>query len=149
MAIRKFPARLLKIFINDGTEAVPVWVPIKGLNTLAHSPSTTRADSADMDSEGHAEHMVMERGDSWTLTGRKLMDVANGDADPGQALVEELGTKTGLDSHGDFRLLWPDGSADRFFASAEITKPGGGHNDLASWNAALTVSGATTAEAAP
>src|SRR5689334_4791838 len=103
MAVTKFLARDLSIDINTGTPGVPVWTPVKGLNTLTHSPSSTDAETTDFDSDGRAEHMKAERGDSWTLAGFSLEDVADGSRDPGQAAVEALGRAVGLASLGQFR----------------------------------------------
>lgn len=144
MAIRSFPARLLKISISAGGSGDDDWVRVENLNTLTHAPATTRADDTDYDSEGHDEHMVMSRGDEWTLSGKAKVDVLTGDRKTGRSLVEALSGQVGLDSLGMFQLEWPDGTKDTFSASAEWTRPGGGHNDLASWQAKLTVSGATT-----
>lgn len=143
MAITKFLARDLTIEINTGTIGVPVWTPIGGLNTLTHSPSSTDAETTDFDSNGRAEHMKAERSESWTLAGYHLEDVATGDRDPGQAAIETLANAVGLTSLDQFRITSPGGNTATFMASAEVTLAGGGNNDAAAWQAALTVSGAT------
>lgn len=144
MAITKFLARDLNIDINTGTIGAPVWTAIKGLNTLTHSPSSQDAETTDFDSNGRAEHMKAERGDSWTLAGFALEDVATGDRDPGQAAVETLAQAVGLTSLGQFRLTSPGGNTATFMASAEVTQGGGGNNDAAQWQAVVMVSGAVT-----
>lgn len=144
MAVTKFLARDLTIEINTGSIAVPVWTEIKGLNTLTHSPSSTDAETTDFASNGRAEHMKAERGDSWALAGFKLEDVANGDEDPGQAAVEALGRAVGLTSLGQFRITSPGGNTATFMASAEVTLSGGGNNDAAAWAATIMVSGPIT-----
>lgn len=144
MAITKFLARDLTIEINTGTIAAPVWTGIGGLNTLTHSPSSSDADTTDFDSNGREEHMKAARGDSWTLAGFHLEDVAAGTRDPGQAAVETLGQALGITSLGQFRITSPGGNTITFMASAEVTLHGGGNNDAASWQAALKVSGAVT-----
>jgi hypothetical protein len=148
MAKTKFLARDLAIAINTGSIAVPVWTPIGGLNSLTHSPSTERADTTDNDSNGRAEHIVSQRGDSWSLAGYSLEDVADGTRDAGQEAVEELATAIGLSSLGQFRLTSPGGNTATFLGSAEVTTAGGGHNDAAAWSATVEVSGPVT-RAAP
>lgn len=144
MAVTKFLARDLDIEINTGTIGSPTWTAIGGLNSLTHSPSSTDAETTDFDSDGRAEHMKAERGDSWTLAGFTLEDVATGDRDPGQAAVETLGKALGLSSLGQFRISSPGGNTITFMASAEVTLAGGGNNDAAAWQAAITVSGDVT-----
>ena len=82
--------------------------------------------------------------DSWTLSGFWLEDVSDGSRDPGQAAVETLAKAVGLASLGQFRITSPGGNTITFLASAEVTLFGGGNNDPASWQAALTVSGDVT-----
>ena len=144
MAVRSFPARLLKIFISSGGSGDDDWVQVENLTTLTHSPSTTEADDSDFDSGGHDEHMVMSRGDEWTLAGKAKLDTLSGERKTGRTLVEALAGATGLNSIGMFQLLWPDGTKDTFSASSEWTRPGGANNDLATWGAKLKVTGATT-----
>lgn len=141
MAVTKFLARDLTIEIAVGGSGGG-YTAIKGLNTLTHSPSSTDAETTDFDSDGHSEHMKAERGDSWTLAGFTLEDVLNGDRDPGQAAVEALAGRTGLNSLGQFRITSPGGNKLDFSASAEVTRAGGGNNDPAAWQAVIRVSGA-------
>lgn len=139
MALTKFLARDLVIEISDPAD--DSWVEIKGLESLTHSPSTTEADTTDFESGGRKEHLVAERGDEWTLSGYRLLDVGNGDLDPGQQLVDELAAEISVGSIGLFRITDPGGNIRQFNASAEVTLPGGGHNDPAAWGAKLSVSG--------
>lgn len=143
MALTKFLARDLVIEILDPASGGD-YTEIKGLETLSHSPSSTKADTTDFEGGGRKSHLVAERGDEWTLSGFKLEDVATGEGDPGQVLVEELGEKISFESLGQFRITSPGGNQIEFQASAEVTKPGGGHNDPAAWGAKLEVSGAIT-----
>lgn len=144
MAVTKFLARDLQIDINTGSVAVPVWTPVGGLNTLTHSPSSEKADTTDFDSNGRAEHLVVQRGDEWALAGFSLEDVADGARDPGQTAVEALAQLVGAASLDQFRLTSPGGNTSTFMASAEVTLAGGGHNDAAAWAATITVSGLVT-----
>src|SRR6185369_4091947 len=119
MAVTKFLARDLTIEIATGGSGGG-YIPVKGLNTLTHSPSSTDAETTDFDSEGHSEHMKAERGDSWTLAGFTLEDVLTGTRDPGQAAVESLAKELGLGSLGAFRITSPGGNKLDFSASAEV-----------------------------
>lgn len=141
MAVTKFLARDLTIEVQTNSVG-PVFSAIGGLNNLSHSPSTERADTTGFDSGGRAEHIVAQRGDSWTLTGHTLEDVADGSRDAGQEAVETLGRATGTAAIGTFRLTSPGGNTVTFDASVEVTTAGGGHNEAATWSAVLEVTGA-------
>lgn len=148
MAVTRFLARDLTIEISTGPGVDTIagtdddtWTPILGLNTLTHAPSTNRADAGGFDSNGRTKHLVTERGDTWTLAGHALEDPANGDRDPGQEAVETSAKLTGPSAMSFYRITSPGGNAIIFSASAELTNPGGGHNDIASWGTTLEVDG--------
>jgi len=139
MAVTKFLARDLTIEVRDAGDTA--WVAIGGLNSLTHSPATSRADTTDFDANGREEHIVAQRGESWTLSGFAMEDVGTGARDAGQERCETLAKVQGLAAMGSFRLTSPGGNTITFDASVEVTLAGGGHNDAAAWQASLTVSG--------
>lgn len=156
MAVTKFLARDLAIAISTGVgvdtiagTADDTWTNIGGLNSLTHAPSTSRADTSSFDSNGRDEHLVASRGETWTLAGFALEDVATGDRDPGQEAVEALGKLVGPAGMGFFKITSPGGSTIIFQGSVETTLMGGGHNDAAAWQAVLTVNGEPVYTAAP
>lgn len=146
MAVRKVLARGFKVEINTGTEQAPVWTPIKGLETIGFATSKTDADTTDMDSNGNDEHVVASRSREITLEGFWLEDKQTGERDPGQEAVDALNEAVGDESLGEFRLTTPGGKVRRFLASVSVEGPTGGKNEMAKWNATLTVSGAVTHE---
>lgn len=148
MAVTKFLARDLAIAISTapGVDTIPgtaddTWVDIGGLNSLTHAPSTSRADTSSFDSNGRDEHLIASRGETWTLAGFALEDVANGTRDAGQEAAEALGKLVGPAGLGYFKITSPGGNTIIFQASVETTLHGGGHNDAAAWQAVLTVNG--------
>jgi hypothetical protein len=156
MAITKYLARDLTIAISTaaGVDTLPgteddTWLDIGGLNTLTHAPSTAKADTTSFDSNGRDEHLPASRGETWTLAGFALEDVANGDRDAGQAAVEALGKLVGPAGLGYFKVTSPGGNIIIFQASAEVTLSGGGHNDAAAWQAVVQVNGEPEYIAAP
>lgn len=156
MAVTRFLARDLTIEISTAPGADTIagttddtWVPILGLNTLSHSPSTNRADAGGFDSNGRAKHLVTERGDTWTLAGHALEDTANGDRDPGQEAVETKAKLTGPSAMAFYRITSPGGNYIIFQGSAELSHPGGGHNDIASWSTTIEVDGEPTYGSTP
>jgi len=141
MARTKFLARDLTIEVQT---AVDTWTPIGGLNTLTHSPSTERADTTGFDENGRPTHLVAQRGDSWELAGFALVDVESGEKDPGQEYIETSAQEMGLAAEETYRITDPGGNALQFAATAELTRPGGGHNDAASWAASIEMTGEPT-----
>jgi predicted secreted protein len=138
MAVTKFLAR-------DVTPTVKIsstYTAIAGIKTLAHSPSKVVADSTDFDSAGHAEHVVVQRGDQWTLSGDFMEDVSSGVRDPGQEALVNASHEIGLGSTVSVKLTSPFGNTVTFDCSVETTGPAGGHNDLATFQAVLEVTGA-------
>jgi hypothetical protein len=139
MTVTKFLARDLVIEVRDAGDTA--WLAVGGLNSLTHSPATARADTTGFDSNGREEHIVAQRGETWSLAGFAMEDVSTGSRDAGQSRVEDLGKLRGLNAMGEFRLTSPGGKTITFDASVEVTLAGGGHNDAAAWQAVLTVSG--------
>lgn len=148
MAATKFLARDLAIAISTaaGVDTIAgtaddTWTPIKGLNSLTHSPATERADTSSFDSNGRAEHLVAQRGDSFDLAGFALEDTATGDRDPGQEAVEASGKQVGPAAERWYQITSPGGNIVRFKATAEVTMAGGGTNDAAAWSANIEITG--------
>ncbi len=125
------------------TKITKAFVVIGGLNSLTHSPSTSRADTSSFDSAGREEHLPASRGDSWSLSGYALEDVVTKTRDVGQSRVEALGKLVGPSGLMKYRVTSPGGNTITFSASAEVTLSGGGHNDAAAWGAEVQVSGAS------
>lgn len=131
--------------INTGTEAVPVWVEILGLQDgPAHSPSSKGADVTTYKDNGRSDERIVSRGDKFTLKGERLEDPATGTRDPGQEAVEVAAALMGYDSGKQYRLTSPGGVTLTFVATAEVTMFGGGKEDFAEWSVDLTVCGAIT-----
>src|SRR5690606_38110262 len=71
MAITEIPARGFKYELNTGTNGSPNWVPIAGIDTFSHTPTTNRADTRHFEDGGRLRHWVASRGDQFTLRDRK------------------------------------------------------------------------------
>lgn len=134
--------------VNTGTIAVPVWTGIGGITQISHAPSTTRADTHNFDTPGRSRHRVTRRGDSFTIQAQRQEDESTGDRDPGQEAVETIGAAYGSAAEKQFRLTSPGGETLTFMATAEVTRLGGGTDDVANWQAALEVTGDVTVGAA-
>lgn len=135
----KFLARDITFEVQDDDGLT--WLAIGGLQSVTHSPSSSDADTTDFDSNGHERHLKAQRGDSFALAGQAIEDVATGDRDAGQARVEALALLVGLGGMGTFRVTSPGGNVKTFDGSAEVTLPGGGTNDAATWAANVKVDG--------
>ncbi|HLT68571.1 MAG TPA: hypothetical protein VKZ72_00310 [Acidimicrobiales bacterium] len=145
MAITEIPARGFKFELNTGTNGSPNWVPIAGIDTFSHTPTTNRADTRHFEDGGRLRHWVASRGDQFTLSGKRQEDPDTGDRDPGQEAVEAWAQEVGPGSIKQFRITSPGGNVLTFEASAEVTLFGGGNDDPASWQVVIEVSGPISA----
>ncbi len=141
MAVTAILARDFKFEIDTGTTGTPEWVEIKGINSFSWDSSKNDADTTTFQDDGVQSHIVASRGYELTLEGLLLEDPDTGERDPGQKAVEELASKIGPASIGNFRMTYPSGKVKGFKASANIGGPGGGNDDPASWSVTLTISG--------
>lgn len=139
MPITKVPARDWTVEIETGP--TPDFTEVGGLTTLTFGQESEDTDTTDFDSNGEAEHRVMQRGRTLGLEGFYLEDKDSGDRDPGQAAIEALGEKVGEDSISMFRLTSPGGTEKKFRGSVELGDVGGGNNDMTSFAATITRSG--------
>jgi hypothetical protein len=142
VALVKILARDLVAALNTGTDALPVWTPIGGLNSLTFSTAKSDTDDTDFDSDGWAEHKVAQRSNSITAEGFYKEDPATGARDAGQEALIALADAVGYDSLKSFRVTTPGGNVTTYRVSARVDAPaGGGLNDNAKFTAELTVSG--------
>ena len=141
MALVKILARDLLCELNTGTTAVPVWTPIGGLNSLTFDTDKSDVDDTDFDSDGWAEHKVVQRGRSISLEGFYKEDPDTGAQDPGQEALIALSDAVGYDSLKPFRITTPGGNVTEYKVSADAKQTGGGTNDDSGFTCDLTVSG--------
>lgn len=142
MPPRKIMARHLLCELNTGTDALPVWTPIGGLNSLTVSTEKNDTDTTDFDSDGWAEHMVSQRTGSISAEGFYKEDPVTGARDAGQEALIALADAVGYDSLKPFRITTPGGNVTIYQVSARVDAPaGGGLNDTAGFTAELTWSG--------
>lgn len=144
MAVDKILAKNFPIYINTGSESVPVWTQIKGINSVTRAPSTATVDGRDYDSGTRLEPMVVNRGDTFTASGFRMQDETTGTRDAGQAAVETSARLVGQAARSQYQIQGPGGTTITFNANAEVNDLGGGADDLATWSATLTVVGDVT-----
>lgn len=146
MAKLKVLARNWKIEVNTGTEALPTWTKVGGINTFTLSNDKEDADTTDFESAGFAEHMVAGRSNEISFEGFFLED-ATGVRDTGQEFVETKAEEVGPASIVALRITSPGGKAKQYKGSFSVGDVGGGNNDPTSWGANYTVSGKPTSVA--
>ena len=144
MAIRKIIAREFTWEVESATPGT--WIPIGGLTTFSRSPSKTDTDTMDFDDDGIEAHLVGSRGAAYTLEGHYLEDTVTtpGARDAGQARCEVIGQLVGAASINGFRFTTPGATVVTFDGSCNVTGPGGGSNDAASWSCNIMRSGVET-----
>lgn len=108
------------------------------LTSIEHNPATDKADMTTFSSAGRKEHMVVLRGDTFTLQGKA------DPADVGQIAVNLLGAETGADAEGTFVITVPGPDTYTFTGTAEVKLFGGGLTDGSNWSATIEVTGAIT-----
>ena len=141
MAVSRFLARDLV----PSVAIAAVYTAIAGVDTITHAPVATKADSTTFDSNGRAEHIVVQRGDTFTLAGLFEEDASTGARDPGMEELIRCSRLIGVTATTcAFKLTSPGGGYITFLCSVDFTGPHGGHNDIAKWQAVLEVTGAIT-----
>lgn len=146
MAKVKVISRDIVVKVNNGTEEIPEWVEIKGLNSVTFSSSKNDADTTTFDEGGWGSHIVANRSRSASIEGLYLVDPETGERDEGQGIVDTYNEKIGPESLAEFRIEFPGKLAKRFKASVNLSDLGGGNDDPMPWGAELTVSGKVTNE---
>lgn len=132
--------RDFQMAINTGTDAVPVWTKIMGLDEdgISFSPSNRTVSFMDANDGGWAKDLPLGRGAQYTLKGARMEASDDGTRDPGQAAVEALMYAVGLDALGQFQVTSPAAATPEtlvFKAWVEATPMGG--SDKATWGAVL------------
>lgn len=136
------------IAINTGTDALPVWTPILGLDEdgISESRSDRTTDFMDADSGGAAHPRVIGRGYTYALKGARLEAVADGTRDPGQAAVEVLQDAIGTANLAQFKIESPaSATPESITFKAAVSAAGlGDSSGKASWGATLLCDGIPT-----
>lgn len=140
MSVTKVNAENWVFEVSDGSGG---WTNIAGIEDFDVSPSTTRADTTDFDSEGVEEHRVIRRGKGFTVNGHWLEDEANGDRDAGQDALKTLADSVGTSAEESFRLTSPGGTIEQFNATVEES-PSGDKNDVTKFSYDIQRTGAST-----
>lgn len=144
MAIVKVRADDFTLEVNTGTSGSPTWTAIGGVRSFNISQTKNDIDTRDFDSGGWLEHIVGSRGKSFSISGAREEDEGDGSRDPGQAKCEELGDELGAAAIGQFRITSPGGTTYTFDASCDTTPFGGGLDEFATFEVAMTMSGQWT-----
>lgn len=144
MAIGKVLAQLWKLYIKDNS-ATPVYIEVKGLDTITPNISGDRIETPDFQSGAWKSYLKVQQGMEITIDGYYLVDESTGDRDPGQAAMDAIGRLTGQEAFADFRLTCAGGSTIEFqglFAPGSFG--GGSVNESARWGGVVTINGEPT-----
>jgi len=133
------PARNWTIEVENS--AGDSFIEIDGLQTMTWSHSDEQLDTTNMNSNGKAENMIIERSQAVSLEGDWMEDPDDGSRDPGQERVETLGNEVGLSSIGTMKLTSPGGTIYEFDATVSLGEALGGRNEKSSWAATFNISG--------
>lgn len=144
MAIQPTLMRNVGVSVLDSTLTTPAHIAIGGVTQISHSPSTETADATTFDAAGRTRNLSVSRGDEFTITALRLEDEGTGDRDPGQDRAETLAAEIGQAALEEWKLTFAGGGTMTFTAHAQVQYTGGGVNDLANWEATVTVYGTPT-----
>tara|TARA_R110000803_G_scaffold29488_9_gene67194 strand:+ start:220 stop:681 length:462 start_codon:yes stop_codon:yes gene_type:complete len=125
-----------------GPSGTPVWVSVGGNTGMKSSEALKTVDVTDKDDAGHEAHLPSSRSKTFTIDLLWMEDPSAGTRDPGQILVEALGSAVGTAGLGYFRVSSPGAGLFTFLASVKMTKlPGGDESAEGSYSMELKVSG--------
>ncbi len=142
MPVTEVLARDYTFELNTGTEAVPTWVEIKGINTWSNSAQAGEADTTTFDDDGIQTHLKASRGHEFTLSGKVQENEDDGARDPGQEAAEAWAQEIGQPSRKQFRITSPGGTTKTFLATATCNFGGGGNDDASNWELAVKATSA-------
>lgn len=136
----KVLSRDFKIAVNTGTELLPVWTPIGGLDEdrITESKSDRKVDFMDGDDNGAAKPVRIGSGYSYSLKGARMEAADDGTRDPGQAAVEAKQDVNGLAGMLMYQISSPAAATPEvitFKATADVNAMAGG--DKCGWTATL------------
>lgn len=131
-------------------ETPATWLEVGGINSFEFNPDENNAvtETTTFASAGQYEGEAMQRGGKITCEGFIEVDDDTGERDPGQARIDELGTKVGRESLGKIRFRHM--TEDTWIVWTGFVNPsavGGGNNDKSKWGFAVTRSGAASTAA--
>ncbi|MDN5858082.1 MAG: hypothetical protein L0H84_05610 [Pseudonocardia sp.] len=124
--------------------APATWTEIGELTEFTHNPGENEetADTTVFSDQGQYRQQIMQRGATLEITGKYGVTTAPA-RDPGQALVDTLGTKVGDESEGTIQFRH---TTDTNWTEWDVTctpgEQGGGTNEKTSWGATFTRCGA-------
>lgn len=98
------------IFIQDKSQNEETWVRIKGLEEMNRSTDSDTEDGSAA-SDLWEEPYVSKRSGSLTLDGKPLVDAATGEADEGQAMLDDYATSGTCDDDATIKIVDPYGTA--------------------------------------
>ena len=136
----------VEVQASDGA----TWNEVKDLTTVTYTPSANEEtqDRTTFDSDGEYEGVIVQRGATLKMEGRRLMDPDTGALDTGQSRCEALALLKGTASLGLIRFRYPaDTLWTQWTAFFSAGDQGGGNNDAVSWSMTVTKSGASSTTA--
>ncbi|WP_186270012.1 phage tail tube protein [Burkholderia gladioli] len=127
-----------KFYIDTAADgaAQPTWTQVKNCKSYSgFDGSATEIDVTDLDSTAKEKRLGLMDNGSFSI------DVNVNMADPGQAAMKTAQKASSLEQ---FKLEYPDGSADTFAASVKSFPISGATDAVITSTIALTISGAVT-----
>lgn len=133
MKVYKELSRHWELSVNTGTEATPVWTPVKALNSIALGVDPNEVDVTDFEGDGWDGKIVTHR--SWSIMAAGFRAYTKTGAvrtpDPGQEVCVAAGFATGEDAQVQVQIERDDnGRGYRGFANVSNRNIGGSPKDV-------------------
>lgn len=106
MAILEVDGRNAFIQVKATTFSGPNGTTISGVRMWGWKEDLTEDDTTTMDDGGYKSSLVLERGVTVAFEGKKQLDMATGDRDAGQGLVEDSWNDFGVNRLLYYRIAW-------------------------------------------
>jgi hypothetical protein len=131
--------RDMTICLNTGTVAVPVLVPVEGIDKLTWTPQSTTADRRHFTDGGVEPVMKMAIGNTIKFEGKRQEVPTTGVLAAGQDAIEDAANLLWISAEKLWQLITPGGLMLTFNGWCELTGFSGGNDDVMPWGFQITL----------
>ena len=118
------------------------YTAVCGFAQFSFDSSKTDTDTTDFCGDGYMEHIVAQRGYTFSADIQYYVDTTTKERDAGQQVIQDRSDLVGPDANGWFRLTDPSGFERWFQGSVNQSGLGGSTNDSTTYSIEITINGA-------
>ncbi|SMP25094.1 hypothetical protein SAMN06265361_10516 [Laceyella tengchongensis] len=120
----------------------PKWLKLCGITSFKFGGEDETAETNSFCKQGFKGQMVVQRGWKLEFEANYLEDIATGERDAGQALIDKLAKELDQAAQTRLKMITPSKKHGFYILGApSISDMGGGTNDIASWNFSWVIDG--------